>query len=599
MRHSHTSSPWLLLTLYLVAACEQQAPLYPPAMDPETSLQRMILREGYQIARFVAEPMIMDPVEMAIDERGLLYVVEMPDYPYKPEPNQGKGKIKVLQDTDGDGIPDQATVFADGIAEATSVLPWDGGLLVAAAPHIRYMKDSTGDGKADIDEVLFSGFFENNSEAQITNLRLSVDNWIYAANFGQAGEITSAWAPDAPPLKVHGGDFRFRMDTRAYEVAAGPTQFGQALNDWGERFVTQNSHHIRQIVIPWRYLHRHDSLDNTQATFTISDHDPTMYQLSAPPYWREERTRRRQASYDENGLDRIEYAANNFTGATGSTFYDGQLFPDDMYGTIFTGDVAGNLVHVDHLIPREDHPAYIARRDPREATREFLMSADPWFRPVNFYVGPAGALYLIDYYRQHIETPLSIPEDLKADMDFYEGMDRGRIYRILPDSLEQVPGPFPDLGAYGVDSLARLLAHPGGWWRNTAHRILLTRRDPASIPHLEQMQSHEDPRARLHACYLLAALAPQSVPALGRSMLEDPYPQLRRHGLQLLETQPDAWQEILPFLEDPHPAVRFQAVLSLGNYDLHQVRRALQSVMDTHGTDEWYRKAVLSGVRKK
>src|SRR3546814_4603175 len=113
----------------------------------------------------------------------------MGDYPFKPEPGKGKGRIKLLEDTDGDGRADEFTIFADSLSEATSLLPWKGGLIVTTAPHILYLKDTTGDNRADISEVLFSGFFQNNSEAQITNLRFEVDNWIYASHHGQAGEV--------------------------------------------------------------------------------------------------------------------------------------------------------------------------------------------------------------------------------------------------------------------------------------------------------------------------------------------------------------------------------------------------------------------------
>ena len=160
----------LILALLVTGlACTKKR--YADPLTPEEALKSFSLNEDFNIEVFAAEPFIVDPVDLTFDEDGNAFAVEMPDYPYKPEPGKGRGRIKMLLDTDGDGRVDKATVFADSIAEATSILPWKGGLLVAAAPNIWFMKDTNGDFKADLKEVLFTGFFETNSEAQITCLK--------------------------------------------------------------------------------------------------------------------------------------------------------------------------------------------------------------------------------------------------------------------------------------------------------------------------------------------------------------------------------------------------------------------------------------------
>src|SRR5690554_6504383 len=207
----------LLLIISLGFSCAEKR--YPDPLTPEEALEHFQLHEDFEIEIFATEPRVMDPVSMVFDESGNIYVVEMPDYPYKPEPGEGQGRIKMLWDRDGDGIIDEATIFADNISEATSVHPWEDGLLVTAAPHIWFFKDTDGDGIADSREELFSGFFENNSEAQITNLRFGIDNWIYAANNGQHGEVTFNEKPEEEPLPMRGSDFRFRLDRGEYERA--------------------------------------------------------------------------------------------------------------------------------------------------------------------------------------------------------------------------------------------------------------------------------------------------------------------------------------------------------------------------------------------
>lgn len=584
------------LVLYLLFAalflsCSRSP--YPEPLTPDEALAAFELADGFKIELFAAEPHVLDPVSMIFDERGHIYVVEMPDYPYKPEEGKAKGRIRRLVDSDGDGLVDQSIIFADHLSEATSILPWKGGLLVTSAPNIYYLKDTDGDDRADQQEVLFSGFFENNSEAQITNLRFSVDNWIYAANFGQPGEVSFHRKPDAPALSMRGGDFRFRLDRDLFGSATGPTQFGQAIDDWGHRFMSQNTIHLRQAVIPWRYLHRHPHLPSTNAVQNISDHDLEMFQLTPPPYWRAERTRRRQQSYDEQNLDRTEYAEDHFTGSSGATFYGGDAFPADFYGNIFSGDVAGNLIHRDVLTPLESKPIYIAKRSENELDREFLTSIDPWFRPANFTVGPDGCLYVIDMYRQHIETPVSIPDDLKAEMDFYNGSQHGRIYRISPANNER-PIALPNLKDKTTPELAALLEHNNQWHRLQAQRLLLERQDTTVGSELEKLyRNHRDPRTRLHALYTLEGLGLLEATDVERA-LADPHPGLREHGIILSERFPPLLPHLLKMVDDIHPRVALQACLSIGEFSGAEVTVALAAGLEKYGENTWFRTAVLS-----
>ncbi|MFO7826025.1 MAG: hypothetical protein R6V72_18970 [Cyclobacterium sp.] len=326
-----TASISLLMFFFLgFQSCTEEK--YAGPLNPEASMATFDLHEGFEVQLFATEPHIKDPVDLVFDENGAAFAIEMPDYPYKPEKGEGRGVIKKLVDEDGDGQVDAAIVFADGIADATSLMPWKGGLLVTAAPYIYYMKDQDGDGVADSKEIVFSGFFENNSEAQITNLRLGVDNWIYAANNGQRSDVTFEKKPESSPLSLQGMDFRFRLDKDAFEKESGTAQFGQTFDDWGNKLFTQNTLHIQQAVIPGRYLERHGHLSSKSVNQNISDHDFEMFQMTPPPYWRAERTRRRNKQYQEQELDRVEHAEDYFTGASGGTIYDGGAFPDEFYG---------------------------------------------------------------------------------------------------------------------------------------------------------------------------------------------------------------------------------------------------------------------------
>jgi putative membrane-bound dehydrogenase-like protein len=593
-----------------------------------------------RVELFAAEPDVVDPVEVVFDEDGRAFAAEMRDYPEDPPPGQPpRSRIRLLEDTNGDGKVDRSVVFADNLLQVTSMLPWKGGLIVTAAPDILYLKDIDGDGKADIRQVLFTGFPLVNPESRITNLRFGIDNWIYAANNGQRGEITfpgrdilQTGSDQPTSVSVLGADFRFRLDRGLFEAESGPTQFGLAMDDWGHRFITENTVHVRHVVLPRRYLLRNPLLPAGTAAEDISDHgrpSARMFQLTPPQYWREVRTAMRQQRYRENNLNRTEMAAGYFTAAAGGTIYSGDKLSEEYYGNLFTGDVSGNLVHRDVLSP--SGASFIASRDVREQDKEFLASTDPWFRPCSFATGPDGNLYMVDMYREFIETPESIPEELKKDMDFYSGTNMGRIYRIVLDKSPISPtagtesaSPQRKAGATvyvrlqlsraATSDLVPLLAHPNGWWRLTAQRLLLERQDKSVVPALRRMVLDGDsPQARLHALYALEGLS-----SLDESLLEkvlaDSHPALREHALQLAEMYGSAAfypvqkasgqaaadarlaSRLTALAADPSSRVRFQLALSLGAFPEAASWKALATLAGQHAQDPWFRTAILASV---
>src|SRR5437773_10714902 len=245
-----------LVLIVILAACSRRAN-GPSALSPQAELKSFHLNDDLNIELFVSEPGVMSPVEMVFDENGRIYVAEMLDYPTDPPAGKpARSRIRLLQDTDGDGKVDRATIFADQVLEVSGLMPWKGGLIVTSAPDILFMKDTNGDGKADIREVLYTGFGKFNPEGRITNLRLGIDYWIYAATAGHDGLSTSPAHPEQPPIQVRGGDFRFHPIRGVAEQASGPTQFGMAFDNWGNRFSTQNTIHLRHVVLPMQYLRR-------------------------------------------------------------------------------------------------------------------------------------------------------------------------------------------------------------------------------------------------------------------------------------------------------------------------------------------------------
>jgi putative membrane-bound dehydrogenase-like protein len=344
---------WLLALSF--AACRNQATTKtgagPQAQSAQDELKTFQVTEPFKVELFLSEPQVMSPTEMAWDEFGKLYVAEMLDYPEDPPPGTpARSRIRLLEDKDGDGSYESAIVFADHVLEVSGLHPWKGGLLVTAAPDILWMKDNDGDGKADVRKVLYTGFPLVNPEARITNLRYGLDNWFYGAQNGNDGKITSPDHPERPPILIRGADFRFNPVRDVAEATSGPAQFGSSFDDFGNQFITQNTVHLRHVILPMNYIRRAPLLEVPAFAYDISDHgkpSAPIFPLTEPQEWRKQRTALRQQRYNENGLNRVEQVGGYFSGASGGTVYNGDNFPAEYHNNVFTGDVSANLVHRD------------------------------------------------------------------------------------------------------------------------------------------------------------------------------------------------------------------------------------------------------------
>jgi putative membrane-bound dehydrogenase-like protein len=227
-----------------------------------------------------AEPAVVSPVAMAWDAGGRLFVAEMDDYPVGPD----KGRIRLLEDRDGDGLPESSKIFAEGIAFPTSVLPYRNGVFVTSAPDILLLTDTNGDGKADKREVVLTGFNPGNQQLRANGLMWGADNWIHGANGRSGGELRR---PDDPPEKavsINGRDFRFRPETYEVEATTGQSQFGLGRDDWGERFLSWNTIVLRHALLPPEVLNRYPQLSNLAARDIADPSDNTrIYAISPSP----------------------------------------------------------------------------------------------------------------------------------------------------------------------------------------------------------------------------------------------------------------------------------------------------------------------------
>ncbi len=585
---AHGFSAFLLLAAAHVAAVAADQPAGP--LTPEQEHASFHLADDNLMIELVAaEPDIISPVAIAWDADGRMFVAEMSDYPTGP----AGGQIRLLEDRDGDGHFEQATVFADRLPFPNGVLPWNDGVLVTAAPDIWFFKDSDGDGCANERRVLFTGFGQGNQQLRVNGLMWGLDNWIYGANGRSEGEIRRPDEPVGKAQSIRGHDFRFRPRTGEFEAIAGRSQFGQARDDWGNRFLSWNTLPIRHEVLPERYLNRNSHLTSTESLLDIFPPDDTkqVFQISPLP-----------KTFNDEPF-------GYFNASCGLTLFRGTALGDPYSGNAFVCEPLRNLVHRRVLVP--NGVTFTARRG--EEGTEFLASTDPWFHPVNLVTAPDGALYIADFYRQWVEHPEFVHnETIEKAVAWRTGAEHGRIWRVRGKRSKSLPAK-PRLSQARSADLVRHLADENGWWRDTAQRLLVERNDRAAIGPLKKMAATSlAPRGRLNALWTLEGLNALDFKSLVTA-LRDVHPRIRENATRLSEpflarsaSVPASFDQInelrralLSLTDDPDARVRFQLALSLGELNGQQNLASLTRLAPNAVGDKWQSLAILSAIRKR
>ncbi|MBX3745159.1 MAG: c-type cytochrome [Verrucomicrobiae bacterium] len=530
---------------------------------------------------FAEAPMVVDPVALAFDELGRAYVVEMGDYPYGFGPDRSPGgTVRLLEDLDGDGRADRATLFAGNLSFPTSITPWNGGVLIAAPPDILFLQDTTGDGRADVRRTILTGFRLGVTDSNVNGLRWGPDNWIHGANGGNGGDLSSPLRP-GDPLRLGHRDFRFRPGTGEFEPTShSGGGFGLVFDDWGRSFTTYNIDHIQQRIALAADVSRHPGLPPVETTHSISDHGEMarIYPISPA---------QTRPNHPEQ--------AGHFSAAGGMGFISHRDWPAALRDSVLVCDVVGNLVHRDLLVP--NGPILTATRAPEEQSCEFLASRDPMFRPVGLESGPDGALYLLDMRREVIEHPDYIPRKLLETQDIRAGDGEGRIYRIAPrgwTATRDLPGRLAPA------DWVSLLDSPNPWTRLTAQRLLVSRGNPDVVPALRQLaRSTREPVTRIQTLRTLEGLGSLDDDTLALA-LEDPSAPLRAQAIVLarprVPTSPRFGEAVDRLLADPHPEVRFQAAWAAGDRDWVRALRSpgFAELMKQDHAHPWSRRAALS-----
>ncbi|MEP7228888.1 MAG: PVC-type heme-binding CxxCH protein [Ginsengibacter sp.] len=585
----------LIILGILFQACTTKKSVSPRGLTPQESLPAFQLPEGFKIELVASEPMISDPVAMEVDENGNMYVVEMHGYPLD---TAGSGVVKLLTDTNGDGTPDKSVVFADHLKLPTGIMKWKKGILVVDVPDILYFEDTNNDGKADIKEVMITGLALTNPQHIANTPIYGLDNWIYVAHMGIVTPKVSMEFNDTGtnvrftnyplakqlPRNADGRNLRFKPDTHELEMLSGESQYGQTFDNWGHQLGTSNADHLFHEVIAARYLQRNPDLLVSESVDHIPDHGEAaeVYPITKNP--------EHQLLTDVGVI----------TSSCGVTWYQGGLFPDSFNNVTFIAEPVHNLVHADRITDKG--ATFNAARVYHK--KEFLASTDAWCRPVQFYIGPDGALYVIDYYREIIEHPEWMSDSVNNSGALYNGSDKGRIYRVTPVSVAKMNWCSNiKLGSAPVEELVQTLTSGNIWWRRNAQRLLVDKNDPQTVSLLHKfLDTATSPTAIVHALWILEGFGATDEATLKKAfqnrvagVRENAIKIAELHLQQMLQLEND----LLSLQSDTSAKVRYQLLCTLGNLNDAITETVRQKLLMKDIEDKWVQVAALTSSAGK
>lgn len=490
-----------------------------PDPSVEAQLAAFKLIEGAKIELFASEPAVSSPTHMNWDAQGRLWVVNSPLYPHIQPGQEENDRIVVLEDTDGDGVADKHTVFADNLHIPTAVLPGDGGAYVANSVEVLFLRDSDGDGKADERRVVLSGFGTEDTHHLVHTFRWGPEGMLW---MNQSIYIhTHLETPYGVRRLLGGGMWHYRPETRRAEVFMKGlvNPWGHVFDEWGQSFLT-------------------DGAGGQGINFVF----PRSVFMTSP------------------GATRILSGLNpGQPKHCGLEILTGRHVPDALQGTFAAPDFRGNRINLFRLTDKGS--AYTSTQ-----IADLVSSSHGAFRPIDIKMGPDGAIYVADWYNpiiQHGEVDFRDPRRDHA---------HGRIWRITFEGRELVKKP--DIANASEPELFKHFNAPEGWTRNAAIVELRRRLDasgeiefPTEAPEgvdpelfalrklwvsqaswpsgmivpfdvdlaiaLTKAKNHKVRAAAFRALYYDAAEIPEALAAATRGVA-DPHPQVRLWAVSVL-----------------------------------------------------------------
>jgi mono/diheme cytochrome c family protein/glucose/arabinose dehydrogenase len=550
----------------------------PPVLTPEEAMKAMTLPKGFKVELVASEPMIEAPVAMSWDDQGRLYVCEMRGYMNDQNgagEDQPLGRISRLEDVDGDGKMDKATVFVDKLVMPRSVTALGDGVIVAEPPNLIWHHDTDGDGVSDKSEVIADNFGAKGGQPEhmANSLTMMQDNWLWAAGHSDR-------------LRLVKGQF-------VREPVRSGGQWGLTQDDWGRRYFNYNSDFLRADLLPPSVYARNPNLtDKTALNWQVMKDQHCFSPVPTPGVNRgyNEGTPKADGTPGEGQL-RSNGALNTATGTCGAVVYRGDLFAKEFQNNAFIPEPCGNLVK--RVILSETGGVVTAKN--AYPNTEFLYSRDERFRPVNAFNGPDGALYIVDMARGIVQHKFFLTHYLIANIEarkLEQPVNLGRIWRIVPDGAKPQPVKLPQEAA----AIVPLLDHPNGHVRDTAQRVLVERADSSVIDAVKKLTAEaQTPQGRVQALWTLEGLGPV-MPDVIAPCLKDPNEKVRAAAVRLagLGNLPD----LMAMRDDPSAEVRVQLALQLSAQSGPEAQAAVLALLKKGGSP-LLNDAIASGGRGK
>ena len=494
----------------LGTAAATEAPSDSPRPPAQTAAA-LRLPDGFTATVFAAEPDVVQPIGIALDDRGRAWVAESLSYPdWEP---QGNDRIVIFEDVDGDGRHDRRTVFYDRLNYVTGLEVGFGGVWVVSAPHLLFIPDKDGDDRPDGEpEILLDGFGHQGVHNLVNGCTWGPDGWLYGGHGGSSsGHVGTPGAPDARRTFFDGGVWRYHPTRRVFEsFMEGTTNpWGVDFDDYGQAFVSNSvTPHLYHVIQGSHVQRRRESPLSRHAYAvidTIADHK----------HW----TGR---EWNKSGGGTPEQVAVGGGHAhSGCMVYLGDAFPDAYRGLVFMNNIHGDRVNNDALT--RNGSGYVARHG-----KDFLTCTDPWFQGLQLRYGPDGGVYLTDWYDTgecHTRTPQT---------------GNGRVYKITygsPPDPRVAAGPkgHIDLQTLPAPDLVGLQLHKNDWHVRHARRLLQERgADERTHRALRDiLDNNPDVTRKLRALWALHVTGGLT-DDLAAAQLDRPEEHLRAWAIQLL-----------------------------------------------------------------
>lgn len=510
-----------------------------PYLTPAEEVKKFDIRDDYKMELVLSDPIIKEPVAVAFDGDGRMYVAEMRTYMQDIDGRNQltpRSRVSLHWSSKHNGVYDKHTIFADNLVLPRMIMPLDKGVLIneTDTDDIYYYEDTKKDGVAN-KKVLWhqGGGRGGNLEHQASGMVWSLDNWIYMG-------------VNAYRLRIKG------TNIIKEDITANGGQWGITQDDYGKTWVVNAGYEVG----PTQYF------------------EPIIYgwfhwagEVPSPEF-AEVWPLVNLADY-QGGESRVrpsDQTLNHFTATCGPDIYRGDRLPPDLHGDLLFCEPVGRLVRRTKIVDHEGFTELI-NAYPKS---EFIRSTDPNFRPVNVATAPDGTLYVVDMYRGIIQESGWVNQGsyLRGVVEKYQlerNFGRGRIWRLTHKGY--TPGPQPHMLEETPAQLVKHIEHPNGWWRDTAQKLLVLRGDKSVVPALvKMMRSNTNNIVRIQALWTLEGLDSLE-PSLIREKLKDENPKVRIAAIRASETLYKAGDhslvaDIVPLAKDPDPDVVLETLLS-------------------------------------